>query len=126
MAAQVVDTTEQIDVTNETIHMLENHVAGSSKKKKRVIIYVDADETPEMSKRRESMRSKRNSVLQFIIASHIRLTAKLAPASEILYTNMHISNQVTKIFTTIHNSLKYEAIGSRKLKACTLSYTVHV
>lgn len=72
MAAQIVNTTEQMDVpdetkscesndiTKETVNALENNVAGSSKKNKRFIEYVDPNESPEMFRWRKSINSKRN------------------------------------------------------------------
>jgi len=62
-------------------------------------------------------KGQRDTVLRFILASHLHITSLLLSSELKDYTtNLHVSQQVTSIFTTIHNCLRQEALVTGSLR----------
>jgi len=88
-------------------------------------MYVQADdmdtEIPDKKRgRMELDKPQRDLVLRYILAAHVRLAMKMthdnANKSAVL-TNLHLSQQVTSIFGTIHNCLRQESLNIGSLKS---------
>lgn len=92
---------------------------------KRVFVEADSLDTELPDKKRGKMelnKVQRDNVLRFFIAAHIRITAKLVTVednekwfSDVL-TDLHMSQQVTSIFCTVHHCLRQESLNSGELK----------
>lgn len=98
----------------------ESGKAEDEEKLKRVL--VDADnETLELQDRKrgriELDKDQRDLVLRFVIASHIRIMKFIDKrADERVFSNLHLSQQVTSIFCTVYNCLRQRSINSGELK----------
>lgn len=87
-------------------------------------IRVDADDsTKEVAEQRrgkiELDKTQRDNIIRWILACHIHITAKITKAPDInneMFKNVHISEQVTSIFVTIHTCLRQESLSSGDLR----------
>lgn len=85
---------------------------------------VDAnDPTRELEDQRrgkiELDKAQRDLVLRWILACHINLTSVLTKANTVedkAFRNIHFSEQITSIFSTIHNCLRQESLSSGTLR----------
>jgi len=77
---------------------------------KRVIVDAYNDPVVMPDKKRGKMeldKDQRDNVLRFILAVHIRISSIIAQAdAKATLSNLHISQQLTSIFTTVHNCLR--------------------
>lgn len=94
----------------------------------RKVIRVDANH-PEQEVadtrrgRIELDKAQRDNVLRYILACHIQITAEFCNANiddEAIWTNVHLSQQVTSIFTTVHNCLRQQSLSSGHLRTTML------
>lgn len=87
-------------------------------------IRVDADDsTKEVAEQRrgkiELNKEQRDNIIRWILACHIHITAKITSANDIndkVFKSVHVSEQVTSIFITIHTCLRQESLSSGSLR----------
>jgi len=110
-------TTAPSLVTNQTLSPgTYQSVTGASAKR----VFVDADDMnnaiPDKKRgRMELDKGQRDNVLRFVLASHLRI-GDLFGMQANGFMNLHVSQQVTSIFCTVHNCLRQDALNTGTLR----------
>lgn len=104
--------------TSETTSM-EVEVENKAKRQRLNVMADDPEKliNDQRADRAELNKTQRDNVLRMVIAVHARFTHLLTDGKVERFSDLGISQQVTSIVMTVHNSTRQEAIGSGTMRA---------